>query len=198
MKSTNASQCAQTGRLQTTQTGTSSGNSQQYTARENDGTGLYYYRARYYSPGTGRFISEDPVGFAGGNNIYAYTGGDPISGKDPSGLLPWPSIATGAQGEAAAEAMAAAMNGQDPGSAAMSAAAQGAATGAAGDGPAGAAASALGGALTAPPGQAGMGAMKGALLSMAPADLGLPLAMTAIADRAADLIGKLAQLIACL
>src|SRR5262249_15528133 len=33
----------------------------QYTGRENDGTGLYYYRGRYYSPMLGRFISEDPV-----------------------------------------------------------------------------------------------------------------------------------------
>ena len=43
--------------------GTNTGNSQQFTARENDGTGLYYFRARYYNPATGRFISEDPIGF---------------------------------------------------------------------------------------------------------------------------------------
>jgi RHS repeat-associated protein len=60
----------------------------QYTGRENDGaTGLYYYRARYYSPQLGRFISEDPIGLAGGTNYYAYAGGDPISNSDPSGLL---------------------------------------------------------------------------------------------------------------
>ena len=34
----------------------------QFTGRENDGNGLYYYRARYYSPALGRFISEDPAG----------------------------------------------------------------------------------------------------------------------------------------
>jgi RHS repeat-associated protein len=60
---------------------------QQYTGRENDGaTGLYYYRARYYSPQLGRFISEDPVGLAGGANYYAYVGGDPIGRLDPLGL----------------------------------------------------------------------------------------------------------------
>jgi RHS repeat-associated protein len=71
----------------TTQTGTSSGNSQQYTGRESDGTGLYYYRARYYSPSTARFLSEDPLGFGGGANIYAYANGNPISFRDPSGLI---------------------------------------------------------------------------------------------------------------
>jgi len=62
-------------------------NSAQYTGRENDGTGLYYYRARYYSPSLQRFISQDPIGFAGGDvNIYAYVGNDPINFTDPSGL----------------------------------------------------------------------------------------------------------------
>ncbi|MES2832017.1 MAG: RHS repeat-associated core domain-containing protein [Pseudomonadota bacterium] len=50
----------------TTQTNVTavSTNSQQYTGRENDGTGLYYYLARYHSPNCGRFISEDPIGWA--------------------------------------------------------------------------------------------------------------------------------------
>ncbi len=47
----------------TTIIGASDGNSFQFTGRENDGTGLYHYRARYYSPGFHRFISEDPLGF---------------------------------------------------------------------------------------------------------------------------------------
>src|SRR5581483_6382816 len=38
----------------------------QYTGRDNDGTGLFYYRARYYNPTLQQFISEDPIGFAGG------------------------------------------------------------------------------------------------------------------------------------
>ena len=59
----------------------------QYTGRENDGTGLYYYRARYYSPKFGRFISEDPAGWASGQtNNYAYVGGSPLSRTDFSGL----------------------------------------------------------------------------------------------------------------
>ena len=62
--------------------------SAQYTGRENDGTGLYYYRARYYSPKYGRFISEDPIGWASGQtNNYGYVRGDPISFYDPSGLM---------------------------------------------------------------------------------------------------------------
>jgi RHS repeat-associated protein len=71
----------------TTETGTSSGNTQQYTGRENDGTGLYFYRARYYNPKAGRFISEDPIGAAGGPNFYAYVRDNPVSMLDPSGLL---------------------------------------------------------------------------------------------------------------
>jgi RHS repeat-associated protein len=50
----------------------SSWNALQYTGRENDGTGLYYYRARYFSPILQRFISEDPIGFEGGIDLYAY------------------------------------------------------------------------------------------------------------------------------
>jgi RHS repeat-associated protein len=45
-----------------TVSGTQSDNSQQYTGRENDQTGLMYYRARYYNPACARFISEDPIG----------------------------------------------------------------------------------------------------------------------------------------
>jgi RHS repeat-associated protein len=62
-------------------------NSQQYTGRENDGNGLYYYRNRYYLSGCMRFISEDPIGWASGQtNGYAYVGDDPISNVDPLGL----------------------------------------------------------------------------------------------------------------
>ena len=61
-------------------------NPYQYTARENDGTGLYYYRARYYSPDKQRFISWDPIGLKGGINTYGYVGGNPLSFTDPKGL----------------------------------------------------------------------------------------------------------------
>jgi RHS repeat-associated protein len=75
----------------TTQTGTNA-NSQQYTGRENDQTGLYYYRARYYNPKLGRFISEDPIGWASGQtNNYSYVGGSPLTHRDPTGLGGGPS-----------------------------------------------------------------------------------------------------------
>lgn len=60
-----------------------------FTGREWDPeTGLYYYRARYYDPKVGRFLSEDPIGFAGGINLYAYVGNNPIGWVDPTGWLP--------------------------------------------------------------------------------------------------------------
>ena len=69
----------------TTITGTST-NPFQFTGRENDGTGLYYYRARYYSPSRSRFLSEDPLGFdAGDPNLYAYVFNNPANLVDPSG-----------------------------------------------------------------------------------------------------------------
>lgn len=57
-----------------------------YTGREQDLADLYYYRARYYTPSTGRFISEDPAGLAGGTNNYTYAQGAPTDGNDPEGL----------------------------------------------------------------------------------------------------------------
>ncbi len=61
-----------------------------YTGRERDGeTGLYYYRARYYDPAVGRFVSEDPIGFAAGDvNVSRYVGNGPANFVDPSGLEP--------------------------------------------------------------------------------------------------------------
>ena len=56
---------------QTQSTTGSSPNRLKYTGREDDGSGLYYYPARYYDPALGRFISEDPLGFdAGDINLY--------------------------------------------------------------------------------------------------------------------------------
>lgn len=61
----------------------------QYTGRESDQeTGLYYYRARYYDPQSGRFVSEDPLGFGGGTNFFVYAENDPINLIDPTGLKP--------------------------------------------------------------------------------------------------------------
>jgi RHS repeat-associated protein len=65
--------------------GETSTNAAAFTGREDDGTGLYFYRARYYDPARGRFAKEDPIGFAGGVNLYAYTLNNPINSTDPSG-----------------------------------------------------------------------------------------------------------------
>jgi RHS repeat-associated protein len=63
-------------------------NSFQYTARESDmETGLYYYRARYYDPSAGRFLSQDPIYFGGGINFYNYASDSPTNFSDPTGLL---------------------------------------------------------------------------------------------------------------
>jgi RHS repeat-associated protein len=51
-----------------------------------DGSGLLYRRNRYYDPGSGRFTQEDPIGLAGGLNLYGYAGGDPVNFRDPFGL----------------------------------------------------------------------------------------------------------------
>jgi RHS repeat-associated protein len=48
--------------------------------------GLYYMRARYYDPEVGRFISEDPIGFGGGINLYLYAANNPLLLIDPLGL----------------------------------------------------------------------------------------------------------------
>ena len=49
-------------------------------------SGLYYYRARHYSPRIGRFTQVDPTGYSGGTNLYAYVGNDRSNVRDPRGL----------------------------------------------------------------------------------------------------------------
>jgi RHS repeat-associated protein len=49
--------------------------------------GLYYNRARYYNPFTGRFLQTDPIGYGGGMNMYAYCRNNSLNYIDPSGLL---------------------------------------------------------------------------------------------------------------
>jgi len=68
--------------------GMGSGNPLQFTGRENDGIGLSYYRARYYSPTTMRFLSEDPLGPIGGINRYTYVANNPLRYVDRAGLIP--------------------------------------------------------------------------------------------------------------
>jgi RHS repeat-associated protein len=49
-------------------------------------TGLYYFRARWYDPVTGRWLSPDPIGISGGMNQYAFCGNSPVNFVDPLGL----------------------------------------------------------------------------------------------------------------
>ena len=58
-----------------------------FTGREHDAAlNLYYNRARFYDPATGRFLSRDPIGFSAGDaNLYRYVNNSPTNGTDPSG-----------------------------------------------------------------------------------------------------------------
>jgi len=72
-----------------------------YTAREFDAeSGLYYYRARYYQPGIGRFISEDAFGRISGIHFYLYVSNNPIASIDPLGLVAWSCRYSGATARA--------------------------------------------------------------------------------------------------
>ena len=76
-----------------TETNATNGDRFKFAGMEYDSTtGQYYDRARFYDPATGRFVSQDPAGFAAGDaNLYRYVGNDPTNEVDPSGLAPLPA-----------------------------------------------------------------------------------------------------------
>lgn len=68
-------------------TTTSSSYPFQFTGRVPSAASLYYFRARYYSSCSGRFVTEDPLGFRGGSTVlYKYAGNSPFNKTDPTGL----------------------------------------------------------------------------------------------------------------
>ncbi len=73
-----------------TETNPAQGDRFKFTGREWDvETSLYYYRARYFDPRQGRFVSADPLGFAAGDvNLYRYVNNAPVILRDPLGLEP--------------------------------------------------------------------------------------------------------------
>ena len=62
---------------------------------ERDSTKLYYMRNRWYDPETGRFMTEDPLGLAGGMNLYVFAGNDHVNSSDPYGLCDDPRSGNG-------------------------------------------------------------------------------------------------------
>jgi RHS repeat-associated protein len=71
-----------------------SGQPFRFTGRRFDReTGLYYYRARFYSQALGRFLETDPVGYVADMNLFTYTVNDPLNNTDPSGNIPLDTIA---------------------------------------------------------------------------------------------------------
>ncbi len=71
-------------------------------------TGMLYRRNRFYDPSTGQFTQQDPIGIAGGANVYGFAGGDPVNFSDPFGLCPCAipvGVIAGAAGAAAVAAV---------------------------------------------------------------------------------------------
>ena len=72
-----------------------------FQAREYEGHDIYYFRNRYYDSYACRFISQDPIGYQGGLNLYAFAGNDPVNYLDPLGLYRIQDILHWAREEAA-------------------------------------------------------------------------------------------------
>jgi RHS repeat-associated protein len=69
------------------ETGSISASGFGYTGQRYDAEiGLYNYKARYYAPAIGRFLQPDPIGTAGGMNLYSYVGNDAVNLTDALGL----------------------------------------------------------------------------------------------------------------
>lgn len=68
-----------------------------------DASGQIFLRNRYYNPAAGRFTQEDPLGVAGGLNLYGYANGDPVNYSDPFGLCPQCAPALALAGAGAAD-----------------------------------------------------------------------------------------------
>jgi RHS repeat-associated protein len=66
-----------------------------FTGRPPTEGNIYYYRARYYDTSVGRFISEDPIGFYGGDNLYRYIENGPTESVDPFGLQSYATLYAG-------------------------------------------------------------------------------------------------------
>ncbi|MFH0803339.1 MAG: RHS repeat-associated core domain-containing protein [bacterium] len=74
-------------------------NPYRYTGQQSESaSGLVYLRNRYYDPSIGRFLSQDPIGFSGGMNMYAYCGNNPGNLVDPGGTMYLPPSVRAAWG----------------------------------------------------------------------------------------------------
>jgi RHS repeat-associated protein len=133
-----------------------------YTGRERDpDTGLMYYRARWYDPQAGRFISEDPIGFRGGDvDLYSYVKNRPTMFRDPGGLRRCSPIVGGLIG-AGAGGVLGLIGGE------LAGAPVGGAIGVTAGGPAGGIGGVILGGLAGPPGGFLIGATGGAAIGIA-------------------------------
>jgi RHS repeat-associated protein len=69
-------------------------------SNKRDASGQLFMRNRYYDPESGRFTQEDPIGIAGGLNLYGFADGDPVNSSDPFGLCPPINLCAGILGGA--------------------------------------------------------------------------------------------------
>ncbi len=79
-------------------------------ATPNASGGFLYLRNRWYDPKTGRFLTQDPIGLAGGVNLYSYAENNPINFSDAFGLLRCPPVCGPPQGALAGMAMSGLVN----------------------------------------------------------------------------------------